>query len=130
MVRQAAALILADIREQQYDTEFYPTADEVAGDALHFLPPLLRLFLERLVKSYQRPFMQYVADNVDHNVRTLDGRGTFHGMGIISVSTFPKGTFGCGCHRVSRTSKRLTATHVTKADRCKLCTSVQMMVRV
>jgi len=35
-VQQAAALILADIREQQYDTEFYPTADVVAGDALHF----------------------------------------------------------------------------------------------
>ena len=32
-------------------------------------------------------FLQYVADNVDHNVRTIDGHGTFHGMGIISVST-------------------------------------------
>ena len=30
---------------------------------------------------------QWVADNVDHNTATLDGRGTFHGMGIISVST-------------------------------------------
>ena len=35
-------------------------------------------------------------------------------MGIISVSTFPKGTFGCGFHRVSRISKRLTATDVSK----------------
>ena len=32
-------------------------------------------------------FVQYVADNVDHNTRTLDGRGTFHGMGIISTIT-------------------------------------------
>ena len=34
-------------------------------------------------------FIQYTADNVDHNLRTLDGRGTFHGMGII-VSTTPR----------------------------------------
>jgi hypothetical protein len=32
-------------------------------------------------------FMQYVADNVDHNIRTLDGSGTFHGMGIITAIT-------------------------------------------
>ena len=30
-------------------------------------------------------FVQYVAGNVDHNTRTLDGKGTFHGMGIKSV---------------------------------------------
>ena len=27
-------------------------------------------------------FTQFVADNVDHNVRSLDGRGTCQGMGI------------------------------------------------
>ena len=32
-------------------------------------------------------FTQYIADNVDHNVITLDGSGTFHGMGITSAST-------------------------------------------
>ena len=31
--------------------------------------------------------LQFVADNVDHNVATLDGKGTFHGMGIIAAST-------------------------------------------
>lgn len=31
------------------------------------------------------PVIKYVADNVDHNLRTLDGRNTFHGMGIISI---------------------------------------------
>ncbi|XP_052087706.1 uncharacterized protein LOC127724691 [Mytilus californianus] len=29
----------------------------------------------------------HVADNVDHNIRTLDGHGTFHGMGIIAGIT-------------------------------------------
>ena len=32
-------------------------------------------------------FTQWVADNVDHNLVTLTGKGTFHGMGIISVSS-------------------------------------------
>lgn len=27
---------------------------------------------------------QYIADNADSNIRTLDGTGTFHGMGIIA----------------------------------------------
>ena len=31
-----------------------------------------------------QPFTQFVADNVDHNIATLYGKGTFHGMGIIS----------------------------------------------
>lgn len=29
-------------------------------------------------------FTQFIADNVDHNIATLDGHGTFHGMGIIA----------------------------------------------
>ena len=32
-------------------------------------------------------FLQFVADNVDHNVRTIDGHGTFHGMGMIATIT-------------------------------------------
>ncbi len=32
-------------------------------------------------------YIQYVADNVDHNIGTLDGSGTFHGMGIIATQT-------------------------------------------
>ena len=32
-------------------------------------------------------FVHHVADNADHNSRTLDGRNTFHGMGIICSVT-------------------------------------------
>ena len=32
-------------------------------------------------------FVHHVADDVDHNTRTLDGSGTFHGMGIIATMT-------------------------------------------
>ena len=30
-------------------------------------------------------FVKYIADNVDHNSRILDGYNTFHGMGIIAA---------------------------------------------
>ena len=32
-------------------------------------------------------FLQFVADNIDHNAQTLDGLNTFHGMGVISAVT-------------------------------------------
>ena len=35
----------------------------------------------------EEPFKQWSADNVDHNLRTLTGKGTFHGMGIVSMSS-------------------------------------------
>ena len=31
--------------------------------------------------------LQYIADNVDHNIRTIDGHGTFHDMGIVASVT-------------------------------------------
>lgn len=34
-------------------------------------------------------FVQFVADNADHNLCTLDGKNTFHGMGIIAAVTRP-----------------------------------------
>ena len=37
--------------------------------------------------SSSETFTQWAADNVDHNLRTLDGTGTFHGMGIIAISS-------------------------------------------
>ena len=36
--------------------------------------------------SHPQCFTQWSADNVDHNVLTLNGLGVFHGMGIISIS--------------------------------------------
>ena len=36
--------------------------------------------------TFQSCMTQWVADNMDHNVRTLDGCGSFHGMGTISAS--------------------------------------------
>ena len=39
------------------------------------------------IPDFTDQFVQYVADNVDHNIQTLDGHGTFHGMGMIAAIT-------------------------------------------
>ena len=41
------------------------------------------------IPNFIAQFIQYVADNVDHNIRTLDGIDTctFHGMGMIAAVT-------------------------------------------
>ena len=39
------------------------------------------------IPNLSTQFVQYGADNVDHNIRTLDGHGTFHGMGMIVAIT-------------------------------------------
>lgn len=33
----------------------------------------------------ERQTIQFAADNVDHNVRTIDGYNTFHGMGMVAI---------------------------------------------
>ena len=46
------------------------------------------------VPNFTTQFMQNAADNVDHNIWTIDGNDTFHGMGMISMITpgaFTKG---------------------------------------
>ena len=39
------------------------------------------------IPNHTSEFVQYVADNVDHNLRTLDGNDTFHWMGLIATIT-------------------------------------------
>ncbi len=38
-------------------------------------------------KNLQEHDIQFIADNVDHNVATIDGTGTFHGMCIVAALT-------------------------------------------
>ena len=37
--------------------------------------------------SMQETTILFAGDNVDHNILTIDGQGTFHGMGIIAALT-------------------------------------------
>ena len=39
------------------------------------------------IPNLSTDIVQYGADNIDHNIRTLDGHGTFHGMGMIVAVT-------------------------------------------
>ena len=162
IIKTAANLLMAEIREQMYDTSLYPSQEDISANTS--LPSGMKSFLEILVKndlkqesigqailyaskprsfippvlfglgvevdhlfgsrwlidelnrlgfsvSYSEvlrfkqsavkeddtsktfetlvpgTFTQFVGDNVDHNLNTLDGKGTFHGMGILAAST-------------------------------------------
>ena len=39
------------------------------------------------IPGFSSEFIQYAADNVDHNIRTQDGNNTFHDMGMIAAIT-------------------------------------------
>ena len=50
-------------------------------------------------------FVQFVGDNLDHNIATLNGKGTFHGMAIIAVSSRQRKDE----ERITRLAERLDA---------------------
>ena len=52
--------------------------------------------------SARPEFAQWVADNIDHNTATLEGKNTLHGMGIIAAS-IGNGSFSC--KRIPREKK-------------------------
>ena len=65
-------------------------------------------------------FTQFVADNVDHNICTVDGLGTFHGMGIISASVSNSGNFGKSVLKIPRISGHVKVTEVCKGSKIKI----------
>ena len=65
------------------------------------------------IPSFEGQFVQYIAD-VDHNVRTLDGRDTFHGMGMVAAVT-PATT---QANRVPR--RNVTQEEVAKAGKVEI----------
>jgi hypothetical protein len=204
LIKKAATLIKAEIRETCYTREYYPTAQNIQDDGSKVLPSLLNLFLTEIIKSnikqasigqcivqaarpesclmplllgvgieldscgvqdvhiklsrlgfcltveevtrYKHSIMQgltdladkvtkrnavpktsgslsehidspvihFVADNVDHNVRTLDGLNSFHGMGIISTTLCRTGSFNMNSQAVKRLHKPMSAAKATK----------------
>jgi len=61
---------------------------------------------DTLPHSYPAAFTQWASDNVDHNISSLNGHASFHGMGIVSMSVsrnpLPTGQFGVmRCNRKS-----------------------------
>ena len=71
--------------------------------------------LENLLAEYfPGTFTQWVADNVDHNVATLDGQGTFHGMGVIAVSSPKDNTPLVSKSRVIYRQQRITVDELVR----------------
>ena len=62
-------------------------------------------------------FTHWVTDNVDRNINTLTGKGTFHSMGIISVTQPGKITSD---KLVTRTQKRKKTSEVIKNKGIKI----------
>ncbi|CAH1100854.1 unnamed protein product [Psylliodes chrysocephalus] len=59
------------------------------------VPKYLQSAIIDKTPNFQVPpghFCQRIADNVDHNIATIDGQNTFHGMGIIMCKSGPPGT--------------------------------------
>jgi len=190
IVKAAAKLIAAQIREMESNVDVYPEINENTGES-QFIPKLLKVFMKILVasklkqnsigecivqaarprtilapiplslgiemhhllgskyvirqlnrlgfstsydevlrykqssvmsndpgkvtvESYPQAFTQWVADNVDHNVRTLDGYDTFHGMGIISASVSISGDLLKPGRFIPRLKYRLSSRELIK----------------
>lgn len=62
--------------------------------------------IENQQSASRSPVTKYVADNVDHNLCTLDGKGTFHGMGMISIDSMSG----------KRSERRIARTNVNTED--------------
>ena len=51
---------------------------------------------------YPKAFIQFAGDDVDHNIRALDGSGTFHVMYIIGISNpFSGNSVLKECYKIS-----------------------------
>jgi len=67
------------------------------------------------ISNLTTEFVQNGADNVDHNICTLDGHGTFHGMGIIGAVT-PETSSVRSIPRV-----KVTSLDVVSIGKVKIC---------
>ena len=56
-----------------------------------------------VTNAYPKVFIQFVRDNVDNKIRTLDGSGPFHRMEIIKIpAPFPGNSVLKECDKISR----------------------------
>ena len=51
IITAAAKLIMSEIREKLYDTSTYPTGGDIRNQDVQWLPTVLKVFIEVLVKS-------------------------------------------------------------------------------
>ena len=67
------------------------------------------------------PFYQWTGDNADHNAKTLDGKETFHLMGIIECGTFSAAPMPTMRRkRIKRIREMLKSEEAVKCHRIKI----------
>lgn len=66
------------------------------------------------IRPYPSSFTQWVGDNADQNTQTLDGLGTFYGMGIIAATTT---IFKPGAYSKEDPIKRVKRTSVKECEK-------------
>ena len=57
------------------------------GEVQRFLQNAADVVAPELLGKGSSGTVLFAADNVDHNIITLDGKGTFHGMGMVAATT-------------------------------------------
>ena len=67
---------------------FTVSADEVLRFKQSAIKHSKELENHKSFRLEEASFAQWSADNVDHNIVTLTGKGTFHGMGVISMTSW------------------------------------------
>ena len=67
--------------------------------------------------SFLAQFLQWIADNADHNAQTLDGKDTFHLMGIIECGTYTTAPMP---KRIKRIKEMLKSEDVVNHHRIKI----------
>ena len=62
-------------------------------------------------------YIQWSTDNVDHNLAILDGKETFHGIGIL-VAVTPSGSFS-QLTQITRLKKEKLVAEIFKDEECQ-----------
>ena len=74
-------------------------------------------------------FIQFIADNVDHNIATLDGIATFHGIGIIATITPKPQVCLPPIPKLQVTAEDIAAIGHINIDYFKIPSSIQSVTR-
>lgn len=60
---------------------------------------------EEVIYPEGTTFLQFVADNTDHDMATLDGKKTHHGLGSMAIANGGQISTTCSTHKIPRNKK-------------------------
>lgn len=97
VVKEAAAIILADIRSQDYDMSKYPPSDSFLNEANSVVPQTLKVFFEEvIIKKKRGSFVKWnrICEALSHAVISAARPRSFLSPILIGVSTYLYKKFG------------------------------------